>query len=56
MSYYIVKKLFKVAKKDTSCVPKNSPKLECLHKEVLVFAAAKINLTREFACFSQMDL
>jgi len=33
----------------------NSPELECLQQEVLELAAAKMNLTLEFACFSQLD-
>jgi len=32
-------------------VPKNSLDQESTHQEVLVLAAAKKNLTREFACF-----
>jgi len=36
-------------------VPKNSLDLECTHQEMLVLAAAKISLTREFTCFSQLD-
>jgi len=46
-------KLFKMA----LGVPKNSLELECTHqeKEKLALAAAEFNLTRKFACFSQLD-
>jgi len=49
-----MKKLFKWKRTYFTRI-QNSPELECLQQEVLELAAAKINLTSDFACFSQLD-